>query len=231
MNQVAHYRNLLESIANNTLWMKNVKTQSGELSVVTKPNVSIMSGNNPLIITEIDVPLNPTWSGTVGVYFNSPVDEQRYGDVYELLYDRDITDESWVKIDQLIAKSLGVHESVLMNNLMDIDPLNGDGVGIRVYIDPEVVNNAIKQIFTLNKELTTYVIVNNPDIIRQLPDPNPELFNDLEIKQAIMVSMLKNVKASNNIEAKALLSYLIKHNVNWPELAAIKRSFDAQLTR
>lgn len=239
MNTLAHYRNLLEAIDTNTAWMKNVKAQGGKLSVVTKPNVTIMSGNNPLIITGIDIPLDPAWNGTVGVYFNNPVvnwivnnpvDEPRYNDIYELLYDRDITDESWVKIDQLIAKSLGVHESVLMNNLMDIESLNGDGVGIRVYINPELVKNAIDQIFMFNKELTKYAIVNDIDIIKQIPNPDLELFSDPEIKHAIIVGMLKNLKASNVIETKSMLSYLINHNVNWPELAAIKRSIDAQLT-
>lgn len=229
IDNIVHYRNLLESIANNTAWMKNVKAQSGKLTVVTKPNVSIMSGDKPLTVTEIEIPLDPSWSGAVGVYFNSPVDEKRYGDVYELLYDRDISDESWVKIDQLIAKSLGVHEGVLMNNLMDIDPLNGDGVGIRVYINPELVTNAINQIFALNTELTTYAVVNDFDIIRQLPNPNPELFDNQDVKNAIIVGMLKNVKAGNTIEAKAMLSYLIRHGVNWPEVHAINRSLNAKL--
>lgn len=229
MNTLAHYRNLLEAIANNTAWMKNVKAQGGKLSVVTKPNVPIMAGGKPLTITEISIPLDVTWSGTVGVYFNSVDDEKRYGDdILDLIYEG-FDDEAWITIDQLIARSLGVYESVLENHLMDVDPLNGDGIGIRVYIDPELVKNAITQIFSLNKELTRYAIVNDFDIIRDLHDPNPELFGDPEIKRAIIVGTLQNIKAGNNIEARAMLSYLTKHNVDWPELAGIGRSVSASL--
>jgi hypothetical protein len=231
MNQLAHYRNLLEAIANNTDWMKNVKAQGGKLSVVTKPNVPVIANGSPLTITEIEIPLDPTWSGTVGIYFNSAADEKRYGDsILELIYEG-FDDDSWAKIDQLIARSLGVHDSVLMHNLMDVDPLRGDGVGIRVYIDPEIVRNAIDQIFRFNKELTRYAIVNDFDLIRQLPDPNPELFNDPEIKRAIIVGTLQNIKAGDNIQARAMISYLTKHGVDWPEIAGISCSLNASLKR
>ena len=229
MNQLAHYRNLLEAIANNTAWIKNVKAQGGKLSVITKPNVSILADGSPLTITEIEIPLDTTWSGTVGVYFNSDADEKRYGDgILELIYEG-FDDKSWRKIDQLVARSLGVHDSVLMHDLMDVDPLRGDGVGIRVYIDPELVRNAINQIFSLNKELTRYAIVNDFDLIRQLPDPNPELFNDPEIKRAIIVGTLQNIKAGDNIQARAMISYLTKQGVDWPEITGISRSISASL--
>jgi hypothetical protein len=243
MNQLAHYRNLLEAIDTNTAWMKNVKAQGGKLSVITKPNVpiiangsiatigynSIIDNGSPLTITEIEIPLDPTWSGTVGIYFNSAADKKRYGDsILGLIYEG-FDDDSWAKIDQLIARSIGVHDSVLMHHLMDVDPLRGDGVGIRVYIDPDLVRNAIDQIFRFNKELTRYAIVNDFDLIRQLPDPNPELFDDPEIKRAIIVGTLQNIKTGNNIEARAMISYLTKQGVNWPEIAGISRSVNASL--
>lgn len=227
MNQLAHYRNLLEAIANTNTWIQNIKAQSGTLTIVTKPNANLNIGDDSVTVTKIEIPLSPEWGGIVGIYFDNPADEQKYGeDLTYVIYDN-LDTPAINKLNQLIYNALDGKFDIVIDPEIDLEPLNGEGYGIRVNIDDDIITALLDEIVNHNEQLLIYLLKTDYQIINLVDEPSTEFLNNQDVKNIIIVGILKDMKTGNAAEASGVVNHLISQNVEWPELTTIKRSLDS----
>lgn len=123
--QPSYYRDLLESIVNESNeWINKVSSKWGDgLSIFMDINHPITIGDDTVVLTRIEVPLNASWNGMMGAYFM----DQDF-DALENIENP----AAWAQLEKSIGNALGLGTVKLSAGTDFWEPLDGgDDPGIR----------------------------------------------------------------------------------------------------